>query len=600
MKVLGRTNTRILQVISQDEPFIMNEYLIVEDVFHDLIPVEVVKTEAYPMAVQSVLPEGTDVEFINVLNIKKDKPLYIAKVTVLQNLTTPVTPASHVRKPEFNEVRKILVHSEPNNGLTLGVIEGTTQLQKDLPVELSNIAPGWKDYKAIKQNGVPFIIPYNKFREYPHIGIFGTTGSGKTFGMRVFEEELMKFNIPTLMFDPHNESTFNEEMDGLTEEQKVDYKNKHVVFYIGKDVGINFCELDLGELVHLFEYVGALTEPQKAALEELYEKGDTLANLKRKITLLKTAFEIKESRDKDKPTMNQEQAEIFFKLGNSISGSSTLQALSWKLDSLENTNIFNGNIKGVEKALKQRKMVVVRGDIKRLQMISSYMIKKFYKKRRKYQDSSEQGIESEYFPMFFIVMDESHNFAPKARRTPTGSTLTTIALEARKYGVFLIMVTQKPDALDERIVAQLNTKVIYRLSTAEEMELVKKETNLTEEEVQKLPSLPSGSCFVSTPILPKTFSVKFRTTFTKSPNTRNPFDELDKFSITKDLKQLESFLMNNLPIHLGKMPALHNKVVQEYGMEFEVSDISELLKTMALNGNIIEKKTPMGLMYQKD
>lgn len=577
----------------------MNEYLIIEDMQHGNVPVEVVNTFALPMATPSILPDGCDVEFLSALNIDSKQPIYIAKGNVLETLSTPITPTSKVRKPNYEEIKHILIHANPNDGFTLGVIEGTSQMQEQLPESLQNIAPGWANKQAIKQVGVPFILNFRKFREYPHIGIFGTSGSGKTFGMRVLEEEMMEFSIPALSFDPHMESVFDTPMAGLTPEQEQNYRGKYEIFYIGKDVGIRFSELTLDELIHLFEFVGALSEPQKAALEALYEKGDTLSYLKQKITDLKTAFEEREKPKREQEQLSDSQEELYARYRNRVSGASTLQALSWKLDSLENTQIFDGDVTSVERALKQRKLAVIRGDIRRLQMISSYMIKKFYKKRRKYQDARERGLEEEYFPMFFIIMDESHNFAPKNRYSPIGNVLRTIGLEARKYGVFLLMVTQKPDSLDETIVAQLNTKIIYRLNTASDMEMVQKETNLTEDEVRKLPDLLSGSCFVSSPILPKTFAVRFRTTFTEPPNTKDPFQELDQFTISKDKEELSDFLYEKLPIALNKIASIHSEVNQKLSGSYTVQDISDTLKEMAISGKVVEKKSPFGLMYEK-
>lgn len=599
MFVLGRTNTKEIYLISQENPFTMNEYLIVDDIMHGSVQVEVITTFALPMVVASVLPDGCAVEFLNVLNIDGTKPVFMAKAAILKTLSTPIMPTSKVRCPSFEEIEKILIHANPKDSFTLGVIEGTTQLQEQLPEHLQNVAPGWANKRAIQQNGVPFFLNYRKFREYPHIGIFGTTGSGKTFGMRVIEEEIMKFSIPALSFDPHQESVFDQSMAGLTPEQEKNYKGKYEIFYIGKDVGIRFVELNLDELIHLFEFVGALSEPQKAALEALYEKGDTLAFLRQKITDLKVAFEEyeKPKREQDKLTPSQE--ELYAKYRNRVSGASTLQALSWKLDSLDNTQIFDGDVVGVEKALKQRKLAVIRGDIRRLQMLSSYIVKKFYKKRRKYQDAREIGMEEEYFPMFFVILDEAHNFAPRGRFSPIGNVLKIIALEARKYGVFLVPATQKPDQLDETLVAQINTKIIYRLKTSSEMEMARKEMGLTDEEVEKLPNLLSGSCFVSSPIYPKTFAVRFRTTFTESPNTKDSFQELDQFCVAQDQEELSNFLYGKLPLNSGKIVSIHTEVNRALKGTYSVQDIQDVLDMMATGGKITKKNSPFGAMYEK-
>lgn len=597
MYVLGRTNTKEIHLISQDIPFVMNEYLIIEDFTHGNIPIEVTNNYALPMAVPSVLPEGSAIEFLPILNIDQTKPIYIAEAMVLKTITTPVMSGSKVRKPTFQEIEKILIHGSPDDAFTLGVIEGTSQMYKELPKKFQNIAPGW-DKKAIPQEHVPFLLQYRKFREYPHIGIFGSTGSGKTFGMRVIEEEIMKFSIPGLSFDPHLESVFDEPMDGLTKEQQKNYKGKYEIFYIGKDVGIRFSELNLDELIHLFDFVGSLSEPQRGALESLYEQGDTLAHLKDKITNLRNAFEEYDKPKRDRDGITQTQEELYAKYRNRVSGASTLQALSWKLDSLENTGIFKGDVTGVERALKQRKLAVIRGDIRRLQMISSYMIKKFYKKRRRYQDARERGMEAEYFPMFFIVMDEAHNFAPRNSFSPIRNVLQTVALEARKYGVYLVMVTQQPGGLDSTIFAQLNTKIIYRLKSEAEIEMIRKETNLTEEEVKRLPNLLSGSCFVSSPILPKTYAVRFRTTFTVAPNVKDSFEELDDYYKPNENDELFDYLYKHLPIDTLHMTDLHTDVNKKLKKKYTVKDIKEKLEEMRDSGKIVEERSPMGMIYR--
>lgn len=598
MFILGKTEVKTVYVVSQKTPFRLNEYLIIEDIQHGNIPVEIVDTFAYPKVIKNILPEGCDVEFLKEMNVEVEKPLYVAKANVLVTLVTPVTPASRVRKAEFQEVEEILIQIEPNRGFSLGVIEGTEQMQDELPDDLSNVSPLWNENKVVYQKGVPFFLDFHRLREYPHFEIVGTTGSGKTFGMRVLEEELMRFSIPGLVFDPHQESVFERSVNGLPKELEHDFTEKYEVFYVGKDVGIRFVDLKLDELIQLFDFVGPLSEPQKAALEVLYEQGDTLAYLRQKVVNLKTAFEEHEKKARYEPVeLTPEQEELYSRYKNRVSGASTLQALSWKINSLENTQIFNCDVEKVERALKSRKLAVIRGDILRLQMLSSYMIKKFYKKRRMYQDARERGIEREYFPMFFIIMDEAHNFAPKNQFSPTGNVLKTIALEARKYGVFLVMVTQKPNALDETIMAQLNTKIIYRLHSKGDLDLIQRETNLTEEEMKRLPHLSSGSCFISSPILSKNFAVRFRTTFTEPPNTKDPFEELDLFTVNEDEKLMD-ILVSHLPIHSRKLVEIHSEVNSKLSKKYSINDIKQTLEKMAANGKIVKKASPFGDIYE--
>ena len=598
MNVIGKAGLRDLYLVSPKEPFRINEYLMINDPTHKDVACEVIDTFTLPMAVAEVFPEGCSPEFLNVLNIKKDQPLFMARVKVLKQLRSPVMTTSPVRKPAFDEVKHLLLQAEPKDSFHLGVILGTEDLQSELPEDISNLAPLWKNKRAVNQEGVPFILDYREQRVYPHIGLFGTSGSGKSFGLRVMCEELMAKRIPGIAFDPHFELNFSRPMNGLPEDKVVDYSDRHEAFYIGKDIGITFTELNLDELCHLLLYVGSLSEPMRGALDVLYEKGDTLAKLKQNVSDLKVAFEEMEKNKHDQEELTSNQALLYARHKTKVAGAATLQALSWRIDSLENTDIFEGDVSGAEKAIKKGKLAIIRGDLRRLQMISSYVLNKFYKKRRNYQDAREKGMEgAEYFPMFFVIVDEAHNFAPKHDANPTKTILKTIAQEARKYGVFEIFCTQKPNALDDTILAQLNTKIIYRLNTASDMEMVQKETNLTEEEVQTLPDLPSGFCFVSSPTLAKTFAVRFRTTFTESPHVVDPFEEFQVELEKSQPFELDNILLDFLPIRSTKLASIHSDISAKAKGNISIKDITDTLKRLTVNGIINEKKSPMGSDY---
>ncbi|MED2497227.1 ATP-binding protein, partial [Bacillus thuringiensis] len=188
--VMGKTTVREVYVVSQDKPFIQNEYLMINDELHGDLPIEVLNTTTVPFLSESIMPEGFALDIVKGLSkeIVNDRKTHIARVKVLKTLTKPVTPNAVVRDTTFEEMKKILIHAKPSDALTLGVISGTEEMQSNLPQELTNIAPLWKNGGAVRQEGVPFVLNYRKFREYPHIGMFGTSGSGKTYGLRVIEE----------------------------------------------------------------------------------------------------------------------------------------------------------------------------------------------------------------------------------------------------------------------------------------------------------------------------------------------------------------------------------------------------------------------------
>jgi hypothetical protein len=69
----------------------------------------------------------------------------------------------------------------------------------------------------------------------------------------------------------------------------------------------------------------------------------------------------------------------------------------------------------------------------------------------------------------FIIVDEAHNLIPAKERNKPEAALRelfrTIVAEGRKYGLFLILVTQRPDKLDPLVVSECENKVVMKLGS---------------------------------------------------------------------------------------------------------------------------------------
>jgi Helicase HerA, central domain len=69
----------------------------------------------------------------------------------------------------------------------------------------------------------------------------------------------------------------------------------------------------------------------------------------------------------------------------------------------------------------------------------------------------------------FIVVEEAHNAMPAVPATATEITLQEqfrrIAAEGRKYGLFLILVSQRPEKLDQMIMSECENRAVMRLGS---------------------------------------------------------------------------------------------------------------------------------------
>ena len=101
-------------------------------------------------------------------------------------------------------------------------------------------------------------------------------------------------------------------------------------------------------------------------------------------------------------------------------------------------------------------------------------------------------------PLLFVC-EEAHRYAPAESKTgfgPTRRSLSRIAKEGRKYGVFLGLVTQRPAEIDSTIISQCSTLFVMRLSNDRDQALIR--SAVSDAGVSLLtfiPSLGTGEVF---------------------------------------------------------------------------------------------------------
>ncbi|MBQ3423398.1 MAG: ATP-binding protein, partial [Romboutsia sp.] len=465
------------------------------------------------------------------------------------------------------------------------------------------------DKGVLRQEGVPFIFNHKKLDELPHIGLFGGSGSGKSFGLRVLAEEIQEKRIPNIIIDPHNELDFSKSFFGIDDEYKKDYSNTFEIFTIGDNTSIKFEHITTDELASALSASSQLTDVMQSALRRLHKEGEILESFKNKLEELINAFEEEENL-KNKRGYNSDtiKSKIYQEMKNDIAGLATLKAISWRFNNLISLGLFkdknNYGISKIEECLMQRKTAIIRGNVYMLSIFSGYIIKHFYKKRRLYKENINKAYV-EKFPPFFLMVDEAHNFCPKGRYDmPIKSIIKEIAQEGRKYGVFLILASQRPALIEDTTVAQINTKFIFRTVRASDKEMIAEETDLNQAELNRLPYLNSGDAFISSGIIGRTIFIRFRTSKTESPHSDNPFDELDKiFSeklnnekiINEDIIEYlnKGNIINTLRLHDAYIEIFKNS-----NIKIKFDDFEKTLESLASNKIIEKEETMFGDIYK--
>lgn len=574
IRVYGKTTPYEITLKSDAHPFAMDEYLMIKDSFNNNPLCRIISSEV-------IMTGG-----------KKE---YIATAKVESVVKYPIEIDAEAVSPLFENIAPFVMNTQPNDGFVLGEIFGTTVA--DIPSSFKGLVAMYDNGKVVEQSAIPFVFNYKKMYESPHIGLFGGSGSGKTVAMKVLIEEFMKRGIPGLLFDPHLEMNFSECKSEIPDKYKVNFGPSFQIFNVGQNgFGIDFADLSTDELISIMSFSGELSGPMDALLRTLHHNGMTLYELRKLIDDLVLLYNKMESTFED---LNQDEERLRKTYVSKIPSFNTLVALSWRLGSLENTGIFNGNTHGLVSAVSNRKVCVMRGTMDQIHIVASHIVEKLYAKRRAFIDAREYtDIDAEPFPPFFIGMDEAHLFCPNNTSfSLTKRIMKTIAQEGRKYGVFEIFATQRPSLLDETIVAQISNKFIFRLSIKEDIDSIKKETDLNEGELKKLPYMNSGECYVSSSIIGRTIFAKIRYGITTSKNANNPFDEFESMSNISDVEQV---ILDNLPFNDFTKADVIKKIKDLTGTTLSVPELNQTCDNLATKGLMIVESTFMGKSFLKN
>ena len=97
-----------------------------------------------------------------------------------------------------------------------------------------------------------------------------------------------------------------------------------------------------------------------------------------------------------------------------------------------------------------------------------------------------------------IVLEEAHNYLKAGENSISSRAVQTIAKEGRKYGVGLLLVTQRPSELDETVLSQCGTMIALRMNNSKDRGHIKA---AVQDELQTmvdlLPSLRTGEGLIS-------------------------------------------------------------------------------------------------------
>ncbi len=413
----------------------------------------------------------TDLKEVDVLKGRNaEKETYIAKAYVigkrddkglLRVPKTPLVPGENVFKADKDLIVDVL--GLKREGIYLGLIEDT----------------------AIKVN-----LDVNSLVQ-KHCCILAKTGSGKSYTAGVIIEELIERGVPMFIIDPHGEyASLREPNDNPDELDRMGiygvspkgYGNRIRVYvppnspFMDKADGV--LKLDGLNLTpeEIIELTGITNSTQQALLYQ------AIKNLKgRDYTIEDIISEVEALKHNAR----------FGLLGH--------------LEKILDSNLFGRDATPIEVLLQKERAVVLdmRGSPPEHQdLIVSRVCSMLFELRKR-----------EEVPPGMIVIEEAHNFIPERGfgRTVSTQILRTIASEGRKFGLGLLVISQRPARVDKNVVSQCNTQIILRITNPNDLTAIKKGVEgLTAETVDEIKRLPPGTALVVSPELEKPVIVNIR------------------------------------------------------------------------------------------
>lgn len=448
----------------------------------------------------------------------------------LDQLRYPAKPATRSYRPNSDDIARVV----------LGELQENQNRALDLAT-LSN-----RPEVDVKVDGHAIVTR--------HLAILAMTGAGKSVTARRIIEELAEKNYPIVIFDPHGDYT------GLGNVPKI--RNRVRRYYAQFPIFEEESET-VSEIVNTLGY--SLTDTMRTRFGDVFRAAISF--------LTDDPNEMKERTKWLASLLNRPEIETYglkpnlWLVGNIAEAGEILIAQDnemqktvledWGWNGLRNySGTDRRTLEGIKKRTYRAASVLQRMETtnqrvadsadplptNRLELVNYGQISvvSLAGYTGEFQATIYSLIADEIFDArvrgdldlpTLLLLEEAHNFAPARANTTAEqraiSTTKQIAQEGRKFGVGLILISQRPSRLDETTLSQCNSYIIMRMVNPADQSYVRRviET-LGEDEARMLPDLDVGEAVLSGQLI--NFPVLVRI---KEPTSKGEREERDAFDV---------------------------------------------------------------------
>jgi len=320
----------------------------------------------------------------------------------------------------------------------------------------------------------PVAINLEKFVQRSS-GIFGATGSGKSFLTRIILSGLIHHNLASLLvFDMHNEYSYEDSSSDTQQKvpglrTKFPAKVKVVGLGAGSsirgksaDFNLQLAESDIApEDILMLSRELNLRETSPATLDALvhsFGEKQWFHEFKK----LKNGAMIENEDGKKVPAPDS----VAFWANQNGSNIMAAEALHTKLNRLFNLTYISQNPPGnplqdMIRYLEQGKHIILSfGDFENdldYLLVTNMLTRKIRKAWEEKTNAFRSGKSSQAPTPLVIVVEEAHKLLNREMSSQT--TFSTIAREMRKYYVTLLIIDQRPSQIYDEVMSQLGTRI---------------------------------------------------------------------------------------------------------------------------------------------
>ena len=383
------------------------------------------------------IPEGMEIK--DVITAHIDVIGYRDERGLLLTPRTTFMAGSDVERADPSFIRKVLgLEIDPKTDGYIGILHG---------------------------HNIPIALNINDLIQR-HACILAKTGGGKSYMSGDIVEELMKHNVTCMIIDPHGEYGAMRDAgkpgDPRFKVKPKGYRNKIREFAVSNDkedkdirpLRFSFRTLDAKEMLELFRTKDARTylPPLKRALEKLRETHQF--------------YSVRDLID----ALNEDKENRY-------------PILISELEYIDDMNVFSAKGNAIDQLIEQGKTTIINlkgvsPDVQ--QMIVKRLATVAFEMRKK-----------DAIPPMMMVVEEAHNYCPQGTTVLSSKPLITIASEGRKFGLGLMVISQRPAKIDKNVLSQCGTQIILKVTNPNDVKAISQSieglTNGMTDDIQTMP-----------------------------------------------------------------------------------------------------------------